>query len=72
MHNLKSNFDKMLDIYKQLFTNELGSISRSGVVPRFSDLELVAWSLIAEALGIDSENLLFIKLTTGYKEYLLH
>jgi hypothetical protein len=71
MHNLKTNFGKMLDICKQFgkeFTNEFGNIPRRGVVPRFSDLEVIALSLTAEALSIDSENLLFIKLTTDYKE----
>ncbi|KAA6315641.1 hypothetical protein EZS27_033931 [termite gut metagenome] len=71
MHNLKTNFDKMLDICKQFgkeFTNERGNIPRCGVVPRFSDLEIVALSLRAEALSIDSENLLFIKLLTDYKD----
>jgi hypothetical protein len=70
MHNLKANFDKMLDICKQFgkeFTNERGNISRRGAVPRFSDLEVIALSLTAEALSIDSENLLFVKLSTDYK-----
>ena len=34
-----------------------------GVVPRFSDLEVIALSLTAEALGIDSENYLFHQLS---------
>ncbi|KAA6305032.1 hypothetical protein EZS27_043317, partial [termite gut metagenome] len=41
MHNLKANFDKMLDICKHFgkeFVNERGNIPRCGVVPRFSDL----------------------------------
>ncbi|KAA6328090.1 hypothetical protein EZS27_022976 [termite gut metagenome] len=48
MHHLKTNFDKMLDICKQFgkeFTNERGNIPRCEVVPRFSDLEIVALSL---------------------------
>jgi hypothetical protein len=62
MHNLKTNFDKMLDICKQIgkgFTNGQGNIPRRGVVPRFSDLEVVVLSLTAESLSIDSENLYF-------------
>ncbi|KAA6300015.1 MAG: hypothetical protein EZS26_003847 [Candidatus Ordinivivax streblomastigis] len=49
----------MLDICKQFgkeFTNERGNIPRCGVVPRFSDLEIVALSLTAEALSIDSRH----------------
>jgi hypothetical protein len=65
----------MLDICKQLgkeCTNEEGNIPRCGVVPRFSDLEVIALSLTAEALSIDSENLLFIKLATDYKDDFPH
>jgi hypothetical protein len=70
MHNLKTNFDKILDICKETgkeFTNAQGNIPRCGVVPRFSDLEVVALSLTAESLSIDSESLLFSKLASDYK-----
>ena len=65
MHNFIANFLKVLDIYKQFAgnrVNELGNIPRRGVVPKFSDLEVIALSATAEALGIDSENLLFKRL----------
>lgn len=39
---------------------------RPGVVPEFSDLKVVALGLAAEALGIDSESLLFSRLE-GYR-----
>ena len=42
--------------------NESGNIPRCGVVPRFSDLEIIALSLTSEAIGIDSESFLFSKL----------
>ena len=45
-----------------IVVNELGNIPRPGVVPRFSDLEVVALSLTAEHLSIDSENNLFDRL----------
>lgn len=71
MHNLKTNFDKILNICKQhsknLF-NERGNIPRHGFAPRFSDLEVIALSLTAEALGIDSENLLFVKINAEYRK----
>ena len=35
---------------------------RRGVVPTFSDLEVIALSITAEAFGIDSENYLFNRL----------
>ena len=71
MHNLTANFGKMLDIcnnFGKKFTNDKGNIPRRGVVPKFSDLEVVALNLTAEALSIDSENLLFNKLNSDYKE----
>jgi len=58
MHNLAVNFGKE-------FTNDHGNIPRCGVVPSFSDLEVIALSLTAEALSIDS--LLFSKLNSDYK-----
>ena len=53
-----ANFVKILEICKDFsknLVNELGNIPRPGVVPRFSDLEVVALSLTAEHLSIDSE-----------------
>ncbi len=63
------NFAKFLEICKRFskdLVNKYGNISRRGVVPRFSDLEVVALNLTAEALSIDSENYLFHKLE-GYR-----
>ncbi|GBU08789.1 hypothetical protein AwDysgo_21200 [Bacteroidales bacterium] len=68
MHNLKANFDKILEHltpFAKKMVNEHGNILRCGAVPKFSDLEVVALSITAEALSIDSENFLFEKL----KEY---
>jgi hypothetical protein len=42
--------------------NEKGNIPRRGVVPKFSDLEVISLSLAAESIGIDSESFLFSKL----------
>ena len=53
MHNLTTNFGKFLDIcnkFGKRFTNAKDNISRRGVVPKFSDLEVVALSLTAEVL----------------------
>ena len=71
MHNLNANFRKMLNIcniFGKKFTNDKGNIPRRGVVPKFSDLEVIALNLTAEALSIDSENLLFNKLKSDYKD----
>lgn len=70
MHNLKTNFDKILNICKlhsKGLVDEFGNIPRSGTKPKFSDLEIIALSMTSEALSIDSENLLFSKLHTDYK-----
>ena len=65
MHNLYAIFAKFLNICKQVsgnLVNESGNIPRRGVVPRFSDLEVIALNMTSEAIGIDSESLLFAKL----------
>lgn len=65
MHNLYAIFAKILSICKQVagnLVNESGNVLRRGVVPKFSDLEIVALNMAFEAVGIDSESLLFAKL----------
>ena len=71
MHNIKTNFDKILKICKLEsvgLVNNLGNVPRSGKVPKFCDLEVIALSLTAEAMSIDSENLLFYNLNIDYKD----
>ena len=65
MHNLYARFAKLLNICKQVagnLVNESGNVPRRGVVPRFSDLEIVALNMTSEAVGIDCGSLLFAKL----------
>jgi Transposase DDE domain len=69
MHNIKTNFDKILVVLKDIIgdeINEKGNYLRRGSVPKFSDIEVIAMSLTAECLSIDSENYLFSKLKTEY------
>ena len=47
--------------------NDRGNMPRRGVVPRFSDLEVVALSLTEETMGYDSESYLFSQLM-DYRE----
>lgn len=71
MHNLYVIFAKFLKICKQVagnLVNESGNIHRRGVVPRFSDLKVIALNITSEAMGIDSESLLFAKLQDYRKE----
>lgn len=65
MHNLCANFVKILEICKDFskdLVNGRGNAPRRGIVPRFSDLEVISLSLTAEHMSIDSENLLFDRL----------
>ena len=70
MRNLAANFGKILDICKffsKNLVNERGNLPRRGVVPRFSDIEVIALSLTAEKYSIDSESQLFSLLEEYYK-----
>ena len=69
MHNLKTNFDKVLLHTKRLFEEELDSLGNFQFYkrnPKMSDIEIISLSILAEAQSIDSENLLFSKLRTDY------
>ena len=58
MHNLYARFVKILEICKKIgkdLVNKDGNIPRRGVVPKFSDLEVLSLSMTSESLGIDSE-----------------
>ena len=71
MHNLKANFDKFLRITKSVLQGYLrpdGNFERYSRLPNFSDIEVVTLALTAEALGIDTENLLFCKLRKDYSK----
>ena len=65
MHNLYANFVRILGVCKRFskdLVNDKGNMPRCGVVPRFSDLEVVALSLTEETMGYDSESYLFGQL----------
>lgn len=69
MHNLKSNFDKFLTITKSTLKDQLnlhGNLRFYPRLPKLSDSEVVALSLSAESIGIDSESYLFGKLYTDH------
>lgn len=48
--------------------DSLGNVPRRGPSPSFSDVEVIALSLTAEYLSIDSENLLFKKIKADYAD----
>lgn len=69
MHNLKTNFDKIIGISKlalQEYLLDDGNFFLYPNRPKMSDIEIVALALTAESLGIDSENLLFSKLNNEF------
>ena len=71
MYNLYTKFVKILEICKQFsenLVNESGNVPRRGSVPKFSDLEVVALSMTAEAESIDSEKWLFDYKLQEYKD----
>ena len=71
-HNFCTKYGKILEICKQYsknLVNELGNTTKRGVVPKFSDLEVIALSLTAEAMSIDSENCLFVRLQSYKTEF---
>ena len=72
IHNFCTRYGKILDISKQFsknLVNEFGNIPRRCVVHKFSDLEIIALSLTAEAMSIDSENCLFVRLQSYKTEF---
>lgn len=70
MHNLYAYFVRILGVCKRFskdLVNDKGNMSRCGVVPRFSDLEVVALTLTEETMGYDSESYLFGQLEVPYR-----
>lgn len=70
MHNLSSNFHLFLDITKSVFKSSINSDGNFRPYPRkpkLSDCQVLALSITAESMGIDSENYLFGKLKKDYK-----
>ncbi len=73
MRNFIANFVRILGSCKDFAAyrvNEHGNVPRCGVVPKFSDLEVIALGITAEAFGCDCENLLFHRLHYECKEVL--
>lgn len=71
MHNLKTNFDKILDITKSFFQDSLnadGNYYFYPNKPKMSDCEVIALSILCETIGIDSENYMFGKLKSDHHD----
>jgi len=71
MHDLKTNFLKMLGITNTILANKLneeGNLYFYPRKPKLPDSQVIALSLCQECLGIDSENWLMAKLKSDYKD----
>lgn len=71
MHDLKTNFDKMMPIVKQTLSDQLDSCGNLLAYPNkpdLSDSHIITLSLLQEALSIDSEHWYWSKLKTDYQE----
>lgn len=69
MHNLSTNFRLFLEITKSVFKSCADQDNNFKFYPRkpkLSDCEVLALTLAAESLGIDSESYLFGKLRNDY------
>ena len=70
MSNVATNYRKILEVLKSLDIDHQ-NLSSCGRPKKMSDLEVIALSLTAEYLSIDSENSLFKKIETNAIENLL-
>jgi hypothetical protein len=71
MHNIKSNFDKILQTIKSLNLSVFdpsGNLTKPGPRPEFSDLEVLALTITSEYMSLDSENWLFGKIRSDYSD----
>jgi len=67
MHDLKANFDKILPIVKQTLSDQLdtcGNLHAYSNQPDLPDPDIIALSLLQEALSIDSDHWYWSKLQT--------
>lgn len=66
MNNLNANYERILEVLRKLSKDQLLAYQRRK--PKLSDLEVIALSLTAEYMSIDSENDLFRKLPVSISE----
>ena len=72
MHNFVANLHHFAELAKESLKDELDAFGNFQFYPRqpkISDIQLVAMVVLAEAEGIDSENLLFAQLKACHQEF---
>ncbi|MDE6018840.1 MAG: hypothetical protein K2G85_08525 [Muribaculaceae bacterium] len=73
MHNFVIKFIKILDIYKKFAGNRVDknwNRPHCGVVPKISDMEVIALSAMTETFGFDRDNYLFTRLNAEKEDCL--
>ena len=72
MHNFTANLGHFMKLAKESFKNEIdvsGNFKFYPRQPKISDIQLVAMVVLAEAEGIDSENLLYAQVKACHPEF---
>jgi len=70
MHNIKTNFDKFYEIVKSSLQDKLNqddNLQYYPNKPKMNDCSIIALSICAESIGIDSENYLWSKIKKDYQ-----
>ncbi|MCO4775912.1 MAG: IS982 family transposase [Flavobacteriales bacterium] len=71
MHDLRTMYEKCLELTEQMYEDEIDELGNFDFYPNppaFSDIGIIALSLMAESASIDSENLLFSILRSDYQK----
>lgn len=71
MHDLKANFDKILPIVKLTLTDQLNDADNLQFYPnkpKLTDVCIISFALLQEALSIDSERWFWSKLKADYSQ----
>ena len=71
MHNIKTDFDKFYQIVKSSLQDKLNDDDNLQFYPnkpKMNDCSIIALSIYAESIGIDSENYLWSKIRKDHKK----
>lgn len=70
MHDLRATYEKTLEIAQEVFhedVNERGDFNFEPRPSKMTDLQVISLAVTSKSACIDSENLLFSKLQTDFK-----
>lgn len=66
MNNLNANYERILEVLREISNENLVSYQRRA--PKLKDLELISLALTAEFMGIDSESHLFLHIPVTIRQ----